>query len=444
VRWVRAAALWWLLLLAGPLSAQETPPGEPAPRRITVAFDDADIHDVLASFAEFTGRSIVPGAGVTGRVTAEIRNQPWDVALEVILSAHGLAVHELPSGIMRVDALERLRTPEAQDPLLTEIFRINYVPVQELVLTLQPLRSERGSILANPSTNMLVVTDIAAVVNTIRAMIPRLDIQTPQVAIQARIIFVNRSRAAELGFHYELKDTRGNQLNRRAPGRDPGTGAVVPVGTDVIQVGGGSIAALGNATARVLGPSLETVITLVLGRHTLVAFIDALQRTELADVQAAPLITTLDNQPAEIWVGERTPIRVVDAGTAVVTGTGGAPRATAQLVETGIRLRVTPTITGDRRVLLQLHAERSAALPAPGEIGVIFQTQQGSTRLMVSDGQTAVIGGLTVSETFTRHTGIPLLMDIPLLGALFRTTQRLEQKRDLLIMVTPHIVEDRQ
>jgi type IV pilus assembly protein PilQ len=422
------------------------PPGlRPGPNRprITATFMDADIRDVLASFAEFADRSIVPGVGVSGTVNAEIRDQPWDVALEAILGAHRLAARELPSGIIRVDALERLREHEEQEPLVNVTHRINYVPAQELVTSLEPLRSARGSIVANPSTNTLVVTDVAAVAERIAAMIRQLDVRTQQVAIQARIVFVHRSRVEELGVTYDLKDTRGNQLNRLTPGLDPATREMVPLGTDVVVLGGTSIGALGNAHARILGPSLEVMLSLLRGRFSLIAFLEALRRLDLSDVQAEPLITTLDNQEAEIWVGERTPIRVVDVGAGgVISPIGQAPRATAQLVETGIRLRVIPTITGDRRVLLQLHAERSSAMPAPGEIGVIFQTQQGTTRLLVNDGQTAVIGGLTVSEVFRRRTGIPLLMELPLLGSLFRTTQTLEQKRDLLILVTPHIVDD--
>jgi type IV pilus assembly protein PilQ len=154
-------------------------------------------------------------------------------------------------------------------------------------------------------------------------------------------------------------------------------------------------------------------------------------------------ITTLDNQPAEIWVGERTPLRVVDLGSRDGAGeTTSAARATAQLVETGIRLRVTPTITADRRIMMRLHAERSSAQLAATDIGVVFQQQQGTTQLLVRDGETAVIGGLTVTERTESRAGIPILMDIPLLGALFRTTRGREQKRDLLIMVTPRIVED--
>jgi type IV pilus assembly protein PilQ len=419
---------------------------EPRARRITVTFQNADIRDVLASFAEFTGRSIVPGSGVQGTVTAEIRDQPWDIALETILRAYGLAAVELPSGIIRVDAIERLREREVQEPLVTQTFRINYVPAAEIAQTLTSLKTERGNIVANASTNTLIVTDVESVVNTVGSMVSQLDIQTPQVSIQAKIIFVNRTDVEELGVVYDLKDSRGNRLNRVVQTEDPRTGELT--NANIISLGGNSIAALGNATTRVTGPSLETVLSLVLGRHTLVTFLEALQSAELSDVQAAPLITTLDNQEAEIFVGERTPIRVVDLGAQAGSGAGGpggvaAPRATAQLVETGIRLRVTPHITADRRILMQLRAERSSAQLAATDIGVIFQTQEGTTRLLVNDGETAVIGGLTVSELTQTRAGIPFLMDIPYLGALFRTTRSREQKRDLLIMVTPHIVDDR-
>jgi type IV pilus assembly protein PilQ len=320
-----------------------------------------------------------------------------------------------------------------------------------MVATLAGMKTARGAVVANPSTNTLIVTDVEAVVANVGALVSQLDIRTPQVSIQSKIIFVNRTDAEELGITYDLKDSRGNQLNRLVGAPDPLQPAqpgqpTTLTNESVILLGGSSIAALGNANARVVGASLETVISLVLGRYTLIAFIDALQLAELADVQAAPVITTLDNQQAQIFVGERTPIRVVDVGGGAGAGGAGglaAPRATAQLVETGIRLRVTPHITADRRILMELHAERSAAQLAATDIGVVFQTQEATTRLMVQDGETAVIGGLTVSEVTRTRAGIPVLMDLPFAGALFRTTRNREQKRDLLIMVTPRIVDDR-
>ena len=418
-------------------------------RPITVTFEGADIKDVLASFAEFTGRSIVPGSGVSGTVTATIRQQPWDLALQTILSAYGLAAQELPSGIIQVDQLENLQARMTQEPLVTRTFRINYVPVPEMQTSLEPLSSERGNISMNPTTNTLIVTDVPSVIQRVEQMVQQLDVRTPQVTIEAKIIFVNRTDAEELGIIYDLKDrpatAEGNSLNRVHPAADP-SDLTQATHDDLVLLSGNSIAALGNANSRVQGPQLETLISLVLGRFTLITFLEALQLAELSDVQAAPVVTTLDNQEAEIWVGERTPIRVVDLASGAAAGGGGAtvtaPRATAELVETGIRLRVTPHITADRRILMQMHAERSSAQLAATDIGVIFQTQQGQTRVMVNDGETAVIGGLTVTEVTNTQAGIPYLMKLPVIGRLFRTERKREQKRDLLIMVTPHIVDD--
>ncbi|CAN5158262.1 hypothetical protein BH20GEM2_BH20GEM2_04740 [soil metagenome] len=413
-------------------------------RRITVNFFEADIRDVLDSFAEFTGRSIIPGRGVEGTITANINDQPWDIALRELMGAYGYAVQELPSGIIRVDNLENLATARTQEPLVTQTFRINYLPVGELVETLTPMKTERGQISANPSTNTLIFTDVAGVVDNIARLIGQLDTRTAQVAIQAKIVFVNRTDVEELGVTYDLKDSRGNSLNRLVSVPDPNNPGEF-TNQDLVLLGGSSIAALGNANARISGASLETVISLVLGRYTLVTFLDALQTAELSDVQASPLVTTLSNQEANILVGERTPIRVVDLGSpTAAAGAGGAvARDTTELVETGIKLRVTPYVTADRRILLQLRAERSSAQLAATEIGVLFQTQEAGTRLLVNDGETAVIGGLTVTEVTQTRAGIPILMDLPIIGALFRTTRSREQKRDLLIMVTPHIVEER-
>jgi type IV pilus assembly protein PilQ len=405
--------------------AQQVQQAQPRPpaRRITVTFQDEDIREVLASFAEFTGRTIIPGAGVTGRVSAVITDQPWDVALQSLLSAHGLAVVEQESGIIRVDALERLRAREEQDPLVTQTFRVNYVPVAELVQTLTPLRTARGSITSSPSTNTLIITDVEGAVNNIAAMVRQLDIRTPQVAISARIVFVTRSALQDVGITYDLRDTR------QADNLGPVSG--------IVALSGRAILALGSATQVMTDPTLDFLGTLLLGNRSLNAFLQALQERQLTEVESAPVITTSDNHEAEVWVGSRTPIRVVDAGAP-----GAAARATAEMVETGTRLTVTPHVTADRRVLMQIQAERSFATAAPGEFGVAFDIQRGTTRLMVMDGETAVIGGMTETQVVTTRRGVPILMDIPYVGALFRRSTQSEIKRDLLIMVTPHIVEE--
>jgi type II secretory pathway component GspD/PulD (secretin) len=186
--------------------------------------------------------------------------------------------------------------------------------------------------------------------------------------------------------------------------------------------------------------------SVAIGDFQLFSFVDALQRMDLSDIVAAPTVTTMDNQPANILVGEETPVRVVDFGAG---GGGGGqqqqttfPQATVEFKETGIRLDVTPHITNNRQIVLDLHAERSGIAVAPADLGFTFQTQEGTTRLILNDGETGVIGGLTVSEVTRTESGIPILMDLPLLGALFRTSRSDENKRDLLILVTPHIVDD--
>ena len=155
----------------------------------------------------------------------------------------------------------------------------------------------------------------------------------------------------------------------------------------------------------------------------------------------------LDNRRAEILVGQEIPIRVLDLGTQGQQGgaQGGAntvPRATVQLKEVGIILSVTPHITNNRQVLLNLHAENSDAQLASSDVGFIFGKQRADNQLLVGDGQTAVIGGLTVTQVTSSKSGIPLLVDLPVIGRLFGTTRTSEQKRDLLILVTPHIIDD--
>jgi type II secretory pathway component GspD/PulD (secretin) len=183
------------------------------------------------------------------------------------------------------------------------------------------------------------------------------------------------------------------------------------------------------------------VTSLLLGRHSLVTFIDALQSVNLSDIQAAPSITVLDHREARIQVGERTPVRTIDASSQGGGEGGGAPRATVRVEQTGIILRVTPHITGNQ-VMLDLHAERSNIALAPADLGFTFQTQEAQTQVLVDNGETAVIGGLTIIEKTKVRAGIPFLMDLPVLGALFRQTSDRENKRDLLIMVTPHIVRE--
>lgn len=424
---------------AGQISVPEAQP-------ITASFDDTPMLEVLNTFAEFSGRSIVPGSEVQGNVNAQIRDQPWDVALRAILEAQGFSAREMPSGIIRVDNLENLRGREQVEDLFTRPFRINYGTAGQLQSTIQPLLTDRGSISVAEGTNSLVVTDIQRVLDQVGQMVDQLDIRTPQISISAKIIFVNRTDLAEFGVSYELKDSQGNQLNVLSPGGvdEDGDGQIsedeeVETGESIVSLGGSSIAALGNANQRVAGPTLSFLTTLIMGRYTLVNFIEALESLNLSDVQAAPTVTVSDNEQASVLVGERTPIRVIDAAGGQAEG-GVIPRASVDIQETGINLEVTPHVTSTGEILLELHAERSSAEVAEADVGFIFRTQEADTRVLLQDGETAVIAGLTVTERSMSRTGIPLLMELPFLGRFFRVTRDREERRDLMILITPHIV----
>lgn len=439
-------------------SAPRAVPGNPAParrqiapapqeRRVTVTFVETPILDVLNTFSEFAHRSIVPGSGVTGTVNAVIRDQPWDVALDAILQAHGLSARELPTGIIRVDNLQNLVQLDSVAPVLTRTFRINYATAQELQAAVQPILSPRGKIAIGGTTNTMVITDVERVLEQVEALIRQIDLRTPQVTISAKIIFVNRTQLQELGVVYDLKDSRGNQLNELTPGGidTDGDGIIdeeVKVGTNVVSLGGASIAALGNARTRVAGATLSAVTTLILGRYTLINFLDALQSLNLTDVQAAPVLTTMDNRQASVLVGERTPLRTIDVGAVTAPGAAGLPVATVRLEETGIKLQVTPHVTEGDNILLDIMAERSAAELAPTDVGAIFRTQTAQSRVLLRDGETAVIAGLTVTEKTLVREGIPFLMDLPFFGRFFRLTRNQEIQRDLMILVTPRIVRD--
>ena len=427
----------------GPALVAETPQVQEVSRRVSISFDNIPISDVLFTFSELSGKSIVPGDAVIGTVTADIRDQAWDDALEVILQSRGLIGIEDENGIIRVDGIENLNQREAVEPLETVPYRISYGTSTEMATAITQLISVRGQVAEAPGTNTVIVTDIRRVHDAISGLIASLDVQTPQVMISAKIIFVNRTDLSELGVTYELKDSQGNQLNQIAPGfadlDGDGVGEEVEVGTNVFTLGGNSVSALGNAGARLAAPSIRLLTSLVVGRHTLVNFIEALESSNLSDIQAAPSVTVADNQLARLQVGERTPIRVIDAAAGGAGG-GGFPTANVTFEETGIILEATPHITGGDHILLTIHAERSAADVAQSDIGLIFRTQNTDTRVLVRDGETVVVGSLTVTELQEIRSGIPLLMELPLIGGLFRTTTESQVQRDLMILVTPHIV----
>jgi type IV pilus assembly protein PilQ len=412
---------------------------------ITITFRGEPLNNVLSVFSEHAGRTIIPSSDVQARpITAELRGLPWDIALEGILEANGLTMRSLPSSIILVEDITRRAVRQQAEETVTLAIPIQYISADSIRGAITGLLTPTGRVTVNTASNALLVTDTESAVARVRDIVPQLDVKMPQVDISATIAFIDRSTLESFGVVYDLKDSRGTQINRLVEGGQDtnGNGVIDPGETasqTLVSLGGNSVAALGNANYRVPSPSLELIGTLVLGRHSLIGFLEALQTVALSDIQAKPTLRTLDHRLATIQVGEQTPVRVIDAGAA--GGGADAPRATVQFRNTGVILEVTPHITGNQ-VLLDLRAERSNVAAASSDIGIIFQTQNAQTQVLVNDGETTVIGGLTIVEKTKSRAGIPLLMDLPVIGKLFRNETSRENKRDLLIMVTPHIVRD--
>jgi len=439
--------------------------------RITIAWENADIHDVLAAFAAFSGRTIIPAKEVTGNVTAEISNQPWDVAMRAILNANGFDAVEDQNGIIIVDTFSHLISRQNAEPLGTRTIRLNYArafSVMEMVkerlsrdcsrvtvagaapsplqpngtpaLQLNPNCPVRGAVTADSLTNSLSITDIPTNLDELESYARSIDLRQPQVNIRAKIILVDRTQLEGLGLRYDLGGQ--SQFYNDIVTRNDSTGKPSQV-PNQIALGGNQISAIANAAARVPSAALQLVYSTAIGNFDFTSFLEALQQVSLLDVQAEPSASVLNNRTANLTAGTQVPIRVIDASAGGATN-GTFPRATVRIQETGIILNVTPQVTANGQIQMRVHVENSDVQDLGGDIGAVFPRQSVDNEVLVGDGETAVMGGLTQTTVRLSKSGIPLLVDLPLIGKLFGVTQRTEAKRDLLILITPHIIDDGQ
>jgi type IV pilus assembly protein PilQ len=415
-----ALALACATLTVAPAAAQTTQRERlgltaTGPGRLSLDVQDATIRSVLRAIAEFSGRNIVVGKDVKGDISVTVRDMPWRDALTVIVRAHGLDFVE-EGGAIRVDVAERLQaellareTTESRRldvlPMATRVVRVNYANARELQPVIMGSLSKRGQIQVDERTNTLVISDVADHLDAAERMARELDSQTPQIEIVAKLVDVDAASLRELGVRWT-----GQNIQE---GGDPDAfgefeidaSASDPVGTFTV----GTITDFGV---------FEATLT-------------ALELNRKADIISNPRITTVDNREAKILVGQKIPLIVQDV----------AGNAVSQLTTIGIQLRVKPHLTDDKRIVLDLHPEVSdLSTQSTVQGGIIINTSEADTRVMVDDGQTAVIGGLIRTNESEIKTGVPLLMHIPILGALFRNTSTAKQQRELVIFVTPKIL----
>ncbi len=319
-------------------------------------------------------------------------------------------------------------------PLLRDIIKLRNAKAKDLEPSIKGLLSPRGRINIVERNNALLIFDTRSNIMEVRAAVRDLDVETYQVNIQAQLIEVDADALREMGVDWQfgygqvnlgqLRDNAGklptpadgnvNMLGTSNPGGLSG-------GSSGDASGGGGVGGVAGATAQFAFGMLNGNLAVAVAN---------LLRTARGEVVARPQITTLDNTEARIFMGEQVPIRVLDENG----------RQALQLQDAGTSLQVTPHVTADGRVLLDLYPEKNSFRVDQAAGGVILQKQNAKTNVLVKDGETVVIAGLTTKEETEAESGIPLLKDIPIVGWLFKHRATQTRKRDLIIFVTPHIV----
>jgi len=401
-------------------ASPEAPPGgvelKPANgRRINLDVQGADIHVVLRTLSDYSGKNIIASREVQGEVTARLYDIPWEDALTSVLKSHGYGYVQ-ENGIIRVGVAQKIRNEELEQaaadrkredllPIETQVVRLQFADANELKPSLADMMSGRGKLQVDARTNALIISDIPDYVAKIAAMAQDLDGRTPQVEIVSKLVDVSADDTKNLGINWSAVNlsTRGTPLTGQASVTAPTTGAVGNLSLGTVQSWGAL-----NAT------------------------LDALEKQKKANVVSNPTITTVDNRQAKILVGAKIPLIVADqAGNAIT-----------QLTKIGIQMHVTPHINSDKTITMDMHTEVSElSSQATVQGGVIIQTSEADTRVLVENGDTAIIGGLVRNVESETRTGIPVLQSIPLLGMLFRNTNTVNDKRELIIFVTPRILE---
>jgi type IV pilus assembly protein PilQ len=457
-----------------------------AERRITINFEDVPILDVLKTFSEYSGHSILPSNLVKGSISASINDVPWDVALKTILNANGYDAKLNDYGILIVDTFDNINKDRStgSTPLTTQPVAFNYTNAAQVADILKSRLSRecptatatresnpsfganqsvvdpttgvatptvaqpqsqtlittgncpvRGAVTFDTLTNSVYITDVESNVVRLAEFARSLDKPQPQVNIKAKIILVDRTQLEGLGLRYDLGSQ--SQFFSDLVARTDSNGN--PVNGNQIALGGNTISAIANAAARVPGAALQLAYSTALGAFDFTTFFEALQSTSLLDVQAEPNGTVQNNQTLIINAGTDVPIRTAEPG-AGANAAGQVAQVTVNTRKTGVILQVTPRVTADNKVQMKIHIENSS-VNFSGSDAVAFPTQSVDNVIMIADGNTWVIGGLTQTSVTSSRTGIPLLMELPVLGKLFGVTNRQEQKRDLLILITPHVVD---
>jgi type IV pilus assembly protein PilQ len=430
--------------------------------KMTLEFQDADVRAILELLADTGGQNIVVNDSVHGNITLRLQNVPWDQALDIVMRTKGLDKRQDGNVIIvgpadEIAAREKSELAAQKDlqelePLRSEYLQVNYAKASDLAglikSTGRSLLSPRGNVSVDVRTNTLLLQDTSDRLDDIRRLVTTLDIPVRQVRIESRLVIVNNDFQRELGAILGLTAVGKNGANGLVTTTGTAAGADNIVSSALTNLGttgstnpvslptGANAANRYNVNLPVSSPAGSIAMSLLGSDYLLDLELSAAQTETRADIISTPSIITANQKQATILQGTEIPYQE--------SASSGA--TSIQFKDAVLSLQVTPQITPDNRVILDMDVKKDTVgtvVVASGGVNVpSIDTQEITTQVLVSDGQTVVLGGILQTTHRIDETKVPYLGDVPILGNLFKTTTKTNDKDELLIFVTPKILHE--
>jgi len=404
-------------------------------QKISLVFDDADIRNILQLIGDVSGLNILASNDVKGTITLRLIDVPWDQALDLVLQTsdlgkvqEGNVVRVMPSKKLREIELASMQAAKEnvdQGVLVTTVFEISYAAINDVVKSLTPMKSARGTITPDTRSKQIIIMDTAPVLGEMEKMIKTIDLPERQVLIEARIVEVNTNFARDLGVRWGM--------NYSDPNADVNNGDLV---SSALGMGGAFLITppSPNEVGSSAGGTLGMLFGMLDNKINLAVRLSALESQGEGKIISTPRVTTVNGQKAMISQGTKIPY--------TVTSDQGAD---TKFESAELKLEVTPEINPDGSIILDVKASNSSVgdvVPqASGGTAISINERKAETKVIVRDGNTTVLGGIFVEDERTADTGVPLLKDIPFLGYFFKSESKSSTRREILIFITPRIVE---
>jgi type IV pilus assembly protein PilQ len=433
-------------------------------KKITMDYQEAEVRSVLRVLSEVSGMNIVAGEDVAGKITIKLKDVPWDQALDVILKTkrlgkvqEGNIIRIAPSATLQAENTQQLAAKQAElmlEDLVLEIIPVSYASAEDMVQQVRAVTSTRGQVTHDERTNVLVIKDLQENIDQAKKLVITLDTQTPQVLIQARIVEANTDFTRELGIkwggYYVADSAHGNPTGLAFPNSmrvtgsgaagEQATGGAAAIGT---TAAGSGIPSIPNANYVVnlpapIGTGSGGGVGVTLGSINDVIALDlqlsAMENRGEGRIISQPKIVTLDNKEATIRSGTSIPFQIRQQG-----------ETSLQFIEADLKLTVTPHVTNDKSIIMVISISKNAPNTSiPTSTGdPAIDRKEAQTETLVRNGETTVIGGIFTSEESKTELSVPWLSKIPILGMFFRDRKEINKRAELLIFITPRIVQDK-